>query len=64
MIAEHQDLSLPVAGTGLIFLSSALILISGGAFGELVYKTSDMREHHFARLTARLEGRHASDAQG
>ena len=63
-LAEHQNLPLPVAGTGLIFLSSALILVSGGAFGELVYKTSDMREHHFARLTARLEGRHASDAQG
>jgi glycosyltransferase involved in cell wall biosynthesis len=63
-IAEHQDLPLPVAGTGLIFLSSALILISAGAFGELVYKTGDMREHHFARLTARLQGRHPSDTQG
>jgi glycosyltransferase involved in cell wall biosynthesis len=63
-IAEHQDLPLPVAGTGLIFLSSALILVSGGAFGELVYKTGDIREHHFAKLTARLEGRHPSDTQG
>jgi glycosyltransferase involved in cell wall biosynthesis len=63
-IAEHQDLPLPVAGTGLIFLSSALILISGGAFGELVYRTGDMREHHFARLTARLQGRHQNDTQG
>jgi glycosyltransferase involved in cell wall biosynthesis len=61
MIADHQNLPLPVAGTGLIFLSSALILVSGGAFGELVYKTSDMREHHFARLTARLERWHSSD---
>jgi glycosyltransferase involved in cell wall biosynthesis len=62
-IADHQNLPLPVAGTGLIFLSSALILISAGAFGELVYKTGDVREHHFARLTARLEGRRG-DTQG
>ena len=63
-VAEHQNLPLPVAGTGLIFLTSALILISGGAFGELVYKTGDMREHHFAGLTARVQGRHQGGTRG
>jgi hypothetical protein len=54
MLAEGS-LPLPVAGTGLIFLTSAVILVSAGAFGELVYKTGDMREHQFARLTQRLQ---------
>jgi glycosyltransferase involved in cell wall biosynthesis len=50
------SLPLPIAGAGLIFLSSAVILVSGGAFGELVYKTGDLREHRFARLTERVQG--------
>ena len=63
-IGMHEAIPLPVAGTGLIFLSSAVILVSGGAFGELVYKTGDMREHYFAGLTARLEGHHPRHNQG
>src|SRR5450432_550146 len=48
MIAAHQALPLPIAGTGLILFTSAVILVSAGAFRELVYKTGDMREHQFA----------------
>lgn len=47
-------LSLPVAGCGVIFLSSAIILIASGAIGELVYKLGDLREHEFSSLTERL----------
>ena len=46
--------SLPVAGCGVIFLSSAIILIASGALGELVYKLGDLREHEFSSLTERL----------
>jgi glycosyltransferase involved in cell wall biosynthesis len=54
MVSEHRGMPLPVAGTGLIFLASAFILVSAGAFGELVYNTGDMREYDFARLTERV----------
>jgi glycosyltransferase involved in cell wall biosynthesis len=64
MIAEHQALPLPIAGTGLIFLTSAVILVSAGAFGELVYKTGDMREHQFARLTQRVQRSRPSGIEG
>jgi glycosyltransferase involved in cell wall biosynthesis len=64
MIGKHQALPLPVAGTGLIFLTSAVILVSAGAFGELVYKTGDMREHQFARLTQRVQCGRPSGIEG
>jgi glycosyltransferase involved in cell wall biosynthesis len=47
-------LSLPVAGCGVIFLSSAIVLMASGALGELVYKLGDLREHEFSTLTERL----------
>lgn len=50
-------LSLPIAGSGVIFLSSALILMSSGALGELVYKLGDMREHEFSGLTQHVRVR-------
>jgi glycosyltransferase involved in cell wall biosynthesis len=49
-------LSLPVAGSGVIFLSSAIVLIAGGALGELIYKLGDLREHEFSGLTERIAG--------
>jgi glycosyltransferase involved in cell wall biosynthesis len=47
-----QSLSLPIAGSGIIFLCSAIILLSSGAIGELVYKLGDVRDHHFLRAPA------------
>jgi hypothetical protein len=47
-------LSLPIAGTGVVFLSSAIILMGSGAIGELVYKLGDMREHEFSGLTQQI----------
>jgi glycosyltransferase involved in cell wall biosynthesis len=44
---------LPSAGSGVIFLSSAMILLAGGAIGELVFKLGNIREHEFSGLTQR-----------
>ena len=49
--------SLPIAGCGVIFLSSAVILMGSGALGELVYKLGDMREHEFSGLTQHIRAR-------
>jgi glycosyltransferase involved in cell wall biosynthesis len=46
--------SLPIAGSGVIFLSSAIILMGSGILGELVYKLGDMREHEFSGLTQQI----------
>jgi glycosyltransferase involved in cell wall biosynthesis len=56
VLAYGASISLPIAGSGLIFLSSAIILICSGAMGELVYKLGDVREHRFTRLTQRVHG--------
>jgi glycosyltransferase involved in cell wall biosynthesis len=53
-LAADAGLSLPIAGTGVICLSSAAILFFAGAFGELVYKTGDLRESQFSRLTQQI----------
>jgi glycosyltransferase involved in cell wall biosynthesis len=52
--AQQGEISLPIAGSGVIFLTSALILFFSGALGELVYKFGDVREQDFARLTERV----------
>jgi glycosyltransferase involved in cell wall biosynthesis len=53
-LANDRPLSLPVAGTGIIFLTSAFILICAGALGELTYKLGDLRDQEFSALTQRL----------
>jgi glycosyltransferase involved in cell wall biosynthesis len=52
--ASEGKLSLPIAGCGVIFLSSAIILMASGAVGELVYKLGDVREHEFSGLTQQI----------
>ncbi len=47
-------LSLPIAGTGVVLLTGAMILVSGGVLGELVYKLGDVRESDFSRLTVKV----------
>ncbi len=44
---------LPSAGSGVIFMTSAMILLAGGAIGELVFKLGNVREHEFSGLTQR-----------
>jgi len=51
LLTERAPLSLPIAGSGVIFLSSAMLLLCSGALGELIYKLGDVREHEFSRLT-------------
>jgi glycosyltransferase involved in cell wall biosynthesis len=50
-------LPLPVAGSGVILLASAIILIGSGALAELVYKVGKVRESEFSKLTQRVWGR-------
>ena len=52
-LTPDEPLSLPIAGTGVIFLVSALMLICAGALGELIYKLGDVREVDFSSLTQR-----------
>jgi glycosyltransferase involved in cell wall biosynthesis len=52
--------SLPLAGSGLIFLMAAVSLMASGTLGELVYKLGDVRPDDFARLSERCSTVHAS----
>ena len=47
-------LSLPIAGTGVVLLMAAMILVSAGVVGELLYKLGDVREGDFSRLTVKV----------
>jgi len=49
--ATEAGMSLPVAGTGVLLLTSAFILVCGGVLGELIYRSGDVREQDFSRLT-------------
>jgi hypothetical protein len=37
-----------------VLLTGAIILVSGGVLGELVYKLGDVRESDFSRLTVKV----------
>jgi len=50
---HHFVFSLPIAGSGVIFLTSAVIMMSSGALAEFVYNLGDVRESEFSRLTQR-----------
>jgi glycosyltransferase involved in cell wall biosynthesis len=47
------QISLTLAGSGIIFLMGAVTLMASGTLGELIYKLGDMRPEDFARLTKR-----------
>lgn len=49
--ATEAGMSLPVAGTGVLLLTSAFILVCGGILGELIYRSGDVRDQDFSRLT-------------
>jgi glycosyltransferase involved in cell wall biosynthesis len=53
-LATGRHFSLPLAGSGVIFMTSAFIFICAGALGELAYKLGDLREAEFSTLTQRL----------
>jgi len=50
-VATDAGMSLPVAGTGVLLLTSAFILVCGGILGELIYRAGDVRDQDFSRLT-------------
>src|SRR5450631_3273686 len=52
-VRTNGHFSLPLTGTGIIFLMAAVTLIASGTLGELVYKFGDVRPEDFARLTKR-----------
>ncbi|HVC31398.1 MAG TPA: glycosyltransferase family 2 protein, partial [Steroidobacteraceae bacterium] len=60
-LAADGRMSLSIAGTGVIFLTSTIMLLAAGAVGELVYKLGDVREHQFSGLTQHLLVRGAAD---
>jgi glycosyltransferase involved in cell wall biosynthesis len=52
LLLEGGDaFSLPIAGAGVIFLSSGLILLCSGALAELIYARGDVRDREFLKLT-------------
>lgn len=53
-LAAYGQMSLSIAGTGVIFLTSSGMLLASGAIGELIYKLGDVREHQFSGLTQHL----------
>jgi len=61
LISTGAGVSLPIAGSGVIFLMCAGILVLSGALGEMVYRLGDVREHHFSRLTQNVWGRSSKD---
>jgi len=58
VLTGSQAPSLVILGTGVLFSAAALIALSSGMIAELVYKLGDVREHEFARLTARASRNH------
>ena len=54
--ATGGALSLPVAGTGVLLLMSALVLACAGMLAELLYKLGDTRDLDFSRLTSVVWG--------
>jgi glycosyltransferase involved in cell wall biosynthesis len=56
VLIEGDRFSLPVAGSGFIFGACAVMLMSSGAIGELVFRLGDVRERDYARLTERSVG--------
>lgn len=53
-LAQNVDVSLPIAGTGLVCLAAALMLLFSGALAELIYSSGDVRDWEFTRLTQRV----------
>jgi glycosyltransferase involved in cell wall biosynthesis len=49
-------LSLPLTGSGIIFITAAITLMASGTLGELIYKVGDVRPEDFARLTKKVAG--------
>jgi hypothetical protein len=51
-------MSLPLTGTGIIFLGASVMLLASGTLGELIYRLGDVRPEDFARLTMKSNASH------
>lgn len=51
-------MSLPLTGTGIIFLGASVMLLASGTLGELIYRLGDVRPEDFARLTLKSNASH------
>lgn len=56
MIGNRSGISLPIAGTGIVFLASAMIMLCSGALAELTYSRGDVRDRDFFKLTQTVRG--------
>jgi glycosyltransferase involved in cell wall biosynthesis len=50
-LINGRDMSMPIAGSGIVFLASAMVLLCSGALAELTYARGDIRDHEFSKLT-------------
>lgn len=50
-LISGDDMSMPIAGSGIVFLASAMVLLCSGALAELTYARGDIRDREFLRLT-------------
>jgi glycosyltransferase involved in cell wall biosynthesis len=64
MARDMSGLSLPIAGTGILMLASALMLVLSGALGELIYQRGDLRDREFSKLTQSLRRTASTDSDG
>lgn len=62
LAVDSSQLSLPLAGTGIIFLASGMILLCSGALAELIYSRGDIRDNEFFRLTQTIQRRRGNDS--
>lgn len=56
-MTHNSDMPLPLAGTAIILLSSAVILLCSGVLAELIYSRGDTRDREFFRLTQTIHNR-------
>jgi len=54
LISGTGRFSVPLAGTGVLFGALAFFLLMGGALGELIYKTGDLKVGQLSALTAHI----------
>lgn len=57
-LAIAGQLSIPVAGTAVLFGIVPIILVLGGALAELVYRSGDVKVHELAQLTLKRQSGH------
>lgn len=60
LFTGRPEISMPIAGTGVVFLASAMVFLCSGALAELTYARGDIRDRDFLRLTQTVRGPHQS----